>query len=275
MPVHTPASFTFLPRDLEGRRALVTGAGQGIGLAITFRLAQAGARVVALDKDKQRLVDAMSGEEWEGLDATPVEQDLGDSKEIDPNSIAEALAVAGDPIDLIVNNVGVCSGTGLFDTELDDFDWVMRTNLRNPWFLTRRLVQELLRARRPGSILFVSSLHEKVVSGRPQYSMSKAGVLMAVRELAAAVGPRGIRVNAISPGWISNGESVELSKARRMVPLIPLRRPGNPDDVAKLAIFLLSDACAGYLTGADIPVDGGLLLRSWIPEDEPSPLPQF
>lgn len=274
MPAHTSAFFTFLPRDLEGRRALVTGAGQGIGLAIAFRLAQAGTRVVALDKDKQRLVDAMSGEEWEGLDATLVEQDLGDSEEIDPNSIAEALAVAGDPIDLIVNNVGVCSGTGLFDTELDDFDWVMRTNLRNPWFLTRRLVRELLRARRPGSILFISSLHEEVVSRRPQYSMSKAGVSMAVRELAAAVGPRGIRVNAISPGWISNG-AVELSKARRMIPQIPLRRPGNPDDVAKVAIFLLSDACSGYLTGADIPVDGGMLLRSWIPEDEPSPLPHF
>jgi glucose 1-dehydrogenase len=274
MPAHTSGFFTFLPRDLEGRRALVTGAGQGIGLAIAFRLAQAGTRVVALDKDKQRLVDAMSGEEWEGLDATLVEQDLGDSEEIDPNSIAEALAVAGDPIDLIVNNVGVCSGTGLFDTELDDFDWVMRTNLRNPWFLTRRLVRELLRARRPGSILFISSLHEEVVSRRPQYSMSKAGVSMAVRELAAAVGPRGIRVNAISPGWISNG-AVELSKARRMIPQIPLRRPGNPDDVAKVAIFLLSDVCSGYLTGADIPVDGGMLLRSWIPEDEPSPLPHF
>jgi glucose 1-dehydrogenase len=274
MPAHTSGFFTFLPRDLEGRRALVTGAGQGIGLAIAFRLAQAGTRVVALDKDKQRLVDAMSGEEWEGLDATLVEQDLGDSEEIDPNSIAEALAVAGDSIDLIVNNVGVCSGTGLFDTELDDFDWVMRTNLRNPWFLTRRLVRELLRARRPGSILFISSLHEEVVSRRPQYSMSKAGVSMAVRELAAAVGPRGIRVNAISPGWISNG-AVELSKARRMIPQIPLRRPGNPDDVAKVAIFLLSDACSGYLTGADIPVDGGMLLRSWIPEDEPSPLPHF
>jgi glucose 1-dehydrogenase len=274
MPAHTSGFFTFLPRDLEGRRALVTGAGQGIGLAIAFRLAQAGTRVVALDKDKQRLVDAMSGEEWEGLDATLVEQDLGDSEEIDPNSIAEALAVAGDPIDLIVNNVGVCSGTGLFDTELDDFDWVMRTNLRNPWFLTRRLVRELLRARRPGSILFISSLHEEVVSRRPQYSMSKAGVSMAVRELAAAVGPRGIRVNAISPGWIGNG-AVELSKARRMIPQIPLRRPGNPDDVAKVAIFLLSDVCSGYLTGADIPVDGGMLLRSWIPEDEPSPLPHF
>lgn len=274
MPAHTSGFFTFLPRDLEGRRALVTGAGQGIGLAIAFRLAQAGTRVVALDKDKQRLVDAMSGEEWEGLDATLVEQDLGDSEEIDPNSIAEALAVAGDPIDLIVNNVGVCSGTGLFDTELDDFDWVMRTNLRNPWFLTRRLVRELLRARRPGSIVFISSLHEEVVSRRPQYSMSKAGVSMAVRELAAAVGPRGIRVNAISPGWIGNG-AVELSKARRMIPQIPLGRPGNPDDVAKLAIFLPSDACSGYLTGADIPVDGGMLLRSWIPEDEPSPLPHF
>jgi glucose 1-dehydrogenase len=275
MPVPSSAFFTSLPRDLEGRRALVTGAGQGIGLAIAFRLAQAGARVVALDKDKQRLADAMSGETWEGLDATLVEQDLGDSEEIDPNNIAEALAVAGDPIDLIVNNVGVCSGTGLFDTEVDDFDRVMRTNLRNPWFLTRRLVQELLRARRPGSILFISSLHEQVVSRRPQYSMSKAGVSMAVRELAAAVGPRRIRVNAISPGWISNGESVDLSKARRMIPQIPLRRPGNPDDVAKLAMFLLSDACSGYLTGADIPVDGGMLLRSWIPEDEPSPLPDF
>jgi 2-deoxy-D-gluconate 3-dehydrogenase len=273
MSIQRSGSSALLPYDLEGRRAVVTGAARGIGLAIALQLARAGARVIALDKDKESLVDAVSGREWDGLDVIPVEQDLGESKQVDPRNIAETLTASGAPIELIVNNVGVCSGTGLFDTGFDDFDRVLRTNLRNPWFLTMRLVEELIGVRRSGSVLFISSLHEEVVSRRPQYSISKAGLSMAVRELAAALGPHGIRVNAISPGWISSVEPPDLSKSRRLLPQIPLRRPGAPDDVAKLALFLLSDTCAGYLTGVNIPIDGGLLLRSWVPEsDADSPL---
>jgi NAD(P)-dependent dehydrogenase (short-subunit alcohol dehydrogenase family) len=261
------------PTDLRGRRAVITGAASGIGRAIALRLAQAGARILAIDIDKQRLLNEIERDEWAGTDITPVVADLGEDPDADPVRLADDLLGADGPIELIVNNVGICSGTMFLDTDPGRYRRVMRTNLDNPWFFTKRLVEALIEAERSGAILFVSSLHERFVSNRPQYSMSKAGVSMGTRELAAELGQYGIRVNAISPGWIMtrprSNRRGETGKAERLTPLIPLGRPGRPDDVAKLALFLLSDECSGYLTGVNIPVDGGLSLHSWVSRDEP------
>lgn len=273
MPRITAASAMALPSDLHGRWAVVTGAAAGIGRAIALRLAQAGARVLVVDNDKQRLENGLGRAEWNGLEVIPVAADLGD---VDPVAFAESLLGRGSPIELIVNNVGICTGTGFLETGQGQFDQVMRTNLGNPWFFTKRLVEELIHRKRRGSVLFISSLHERFISRRPQYSMSKAGVSMGARELAAALAQFGIRVNAISPGWIDTQSEKRThperrrAKARRMTALIPLSRPGHPDDVAKLAVFLLSDELAGYITGANIPVDGGLSLHSWVRGDEPT-----
>jgi NAD(P)-dependent dehydrogenase (short-subunit alcohol dehydrogenase family) len=264
-----PGASPLLPSDLSGRRAVVTGAARGIGHAIALRLAQAGARVLALDLDDDSLIKEINSthrDDWAGLDCTVVRADLGDDPGVDPVRIAASLLDGDehDPIQLIVNNVGICSGTNYFDTSPEDFDRIQRTNLRNPWFFTRRLVEPLVKHSLPGSVLFISSLHRLVPSRRPQYDISKAAVSQAARALAAELSPY-IRVNAISPGWIDTAPFEESEKAAMMVPQIPLRRAGAPDDVAKLALFLLSDHCAGYLTGVDIPVDGGLMLHTWVP----------
>ena len=118
--------------------------------------------------------------------------------------------------------------------------------------------------RRRGSVVFVSSLHDRFVSRTPHYSATKAAVSILTRELAVELAPHGIRVNAISPGSIwAEPTPISEEAARNAERLIPAGRLGHPDDVARMAVFLLSDAWAGYITGVNIPVDGGLGLHSW------------
>jgi NAD(P)-dependent dehydrogenase (short-subunit alcohol dehydrogenase family) len=248
-----------LPADLKGRRAVVTGAAHGIGLAIANRLITAEARVVAIDLDEDGLKRAFNG-------APGCSWLADDMSRPDIASLAEEVLEDG-PVELIVNNVGVSTEHGLLDLEERDFDQVLQTNLRGPLFFTKRLVEALLDRHRRGAILFISSLHDTFVARRPHYSASKAGVIMAMRELAHALGRHGIRVNAISPGWIQTATDpntpAQRAKYKWTQPGIPFGKPGEPDDVARIALVLLSDAWSGYVTGANIPVDGGLSLFTW------------
>lgn len=241
-----------VPTDLEGRLALVTGAARGIGLAIARRLCACGARVIATDRDFAALADAHRYGRAELLELDVAHQASG--------LVPSVLARFGIP-DLIVNNVGVSTPHGFLQLGEEDFDQVLRTNVRGPWFLTRGLVEALVQSGRRGNVVFVSSLHDHRVRGNPHYSASKAAVSMLVRELAHELGPHGIRVNAVSPGWIPQDDApLEKGYERQ----IPLGRHGTPDDVASVAAVLLSDELSGYVTGANIPVDGGLALHSWL-----------
>jgi NAD(P)-dependent dehydrogenase (short-subunit alcohol dehydrogenase family) len=256
------------PSDLRGRRAVVTGAARGIGYAIALRLARAGARVHALDIDHAsmvRRIEVTDRHEWRGLHCIPQQADFGQDPDAATDLAEQLLTGQDDPVELIVNNVGICTGTGYHDTTPEDFQRVYRTNVESPWFFTKRLVEALTKSGRSGSVVFISSLHQQVPSGRPQYDISKAGVAQGTRSLAAQLGTHRIRVNSISPGWIATESDPRRAeaKAAKILPLIPLGRPGAADDVAKVALFLLSDQWSGYLTGLDIPVDGGLLLRGW------------
>src|SRR6266545_2187182 len=204
-----------LPADIKGRRAVVTGAGRGIGLAIAHRLITAEARVVAVDNDKESLERAFNG-------APGCHWVADDIARPDVTDLAEEILEDG-PVELIVNNLGISTEHGFLDLQEPEFDLVLRTNLRGPLFFTRRLAREL--------------------------------------------GSHGIRVNAISPGWIRTAPDLNTPEQRAKYeltqPRIPLRRPGDPEDVAKVALVLLSDAWSGYVTGANVPVDGGLSLFSW------------
>ncbi len=248
-----------LPADLKGRRAVVTGAAGGIGLAIAHRLIMAEARVVAVDTNEEALKRAFNG-------APRCRWVADDLARRDVAALAEELLEDG-PVELIVNNVGISTEHGFLDLEELAFDQVLQTNLRGPLFFTRRLVRELIERRLRGTILFISSLHDTFVAQRPHYSASKAGVAMLARELAYELGWHGIRVNAISPGWIRTAPDLNTPAQRAKYewtqPRIPLGEPGEPDDIARLALVLLSDAWSGYITGANIPIDGGLSLFSW------------
>lgn len=242
--------------DLSGRHAIVTGAAHGIGLAIARRLCTAGARVIALDKNQEALAAAFDVGE-----AALVVADIGGE---DPVALGDRLIAEHGPIPLIVNNVGITTARGFLDLDPDEFDSVFATNLRGPWFLTRQLVRALVNSGEPGAIVFLTSVHDTQVRLNPHYSASKAAVTMLVRELALELATHGIRTNAIAPGWIRTEEHIEPERAEALISRIPAGRPGHADDVAQIAVALLSDRLAGYVTGARIPIDGGLSLHTWL-----------
>jgi NAD(P)-dependent dehydrogenase (short-subunit alcohol dehydrogenase family) len=256
--------------DLRGRRAVVTGAARGIGEAIAKWLIMAGAEVTVVDRDGELLKDVYRTESCQVTE--------GDLNGADVVELADELARNG-PVELLVNNVGVTTPHRFGEIGPAELDLVLGTNLRGPWLFTDRLVKALIddqagtpdRApRRHGSILFISSLHDRFVARDAHYSVSKAGVAMLVQAMAKELGRHRIRVNAISPGWIRTAEDTttpeQVAKYRRLRPRIPAGQAGVPADVARVALFLLSDAWSGYVTGQNIAVDGGLSLHNWLDE---------
>jgi NAD(P)-dependent dehydrogenase (short-subunit alcohol dehydrogenase family) len=255
--------------DLRGRRAVVTGAARGIGEAIAKWLIMAGADVTVIDKDS-RVKNVFRTESCQVMEADLYAEDGAD--------LADELTGSG-PVELVVNNVGITTPHRLLQIDAAELDLVLGTNLRGPWLFTSRLVKALIedqarapdRAPRPrGSILFISSLHDRFVAREAHYSVSKAGVTMLVKAMAKELGRHRIRVNAISPGWIRTAEDTstpeQVAKYARLRPRIPAGQAGVPADVARVALFLLSDAWAGYVTGQNIVVDGGLSLHNWLDE---------
>jgi 3-oxoacyl-[acyl-carrier protein] reductase len=242
--------------SVDGRRAVVTGAAHGIGEAIARRLLAAGARVVAVDRDGERLAAA-----YPDRAAVPIVATIGVD---DPVALADRVLADG-PVDLIVNNAPGGSDRTFLGERPDLFAQAVAMNVHGPFFFTKRLVEALIAARRPGSVLFISSLHDTFVRLYPAYSVGKAGVAMMTKELAYELAPHRIRVNAISPGWIETAKPGEAPiPQRRGADLIPAGRFGEPDDVARLALVLLDDSISDYVTGVNLPVDGGLSLHNWL-----------
>ena len=256
--------------DLRDRPAVVTGAARGIGEAIAKWLIMAGAEVTVIDKDAEPLKDAFRTEDCQVIEADLHKEDVV--------GLADELTRNG-PVELLVNNVGITTPHELLEVGAAELDLVLGTNLRGPWLFTDRLVKALIEEqtvtpdrsqRRRGSILFISSLHDRYVAREAHYSVSKAGVAMLVQAMAKELGRHRIRVNAISPGWIRTAEDVntpeQVAKEARLRPRIPAGQAGVPADVARVALFLLSDAWSGYVTGQNIAVDGGLSLHNFLDE---------
>jgi glucose 1-dehydrogenase len=263
-----PVPGLLLPEDLRDRRAVVTGGARGIGEAIAKWLVAAGAKVTVVDRDRAALERAFAEESCHLVTA-----DLA----AEPATLARQLTEDG-PVELIVNNVGINSGRSFLDLQESDFDAVMNTNLRGPLFFTQGLVKAFVEADPPprsGSILFISSLHERFFGDDVHYSLSKKGVATAAQVLAKQLAPFQIRVNAISPGWIRTAQDLstpeQKAKSDFLGRRVALGKPGFPDDVARVAIFLLSDAWSGYVTAQNIDVDGGLSLYSFRDKDGPRP----
>ncbi|MFF7353996.1 MULTISPECIES: SDR family NAD(P)-dependent oxidoreductase [Streptomyces] len=237
---------------------MVTGAGHGIGLAIARSFLREGASVCAVDVSEENLTRQLGGTQGAEL----VCADLGG----DPRRLAARL-VAGNAIDVLVNNVGVRSGKSFLEIEPEDLRRTYATNIEGPWFLTRQWVRRWLDTGRRGSVVFVLSLHSDAIRMNPDYSTSKAALAMLVKELAVELGPHGVRVNAVAPGAIdtwSDGSERSRAHVERSSRAVPLGRLGAADDVAPWVLALSDERVAAYTTGSVITVDGGLGLHNWL-----------
>ena len=248
---------------LNGDTALVTGAASGIGRGIARAIAAEGARLVVSD---------LPGEAGEALareiGAVFVAADLSDRAGA-ARLFEGALAELGS-VSVLVHSA--CpkrreEQTVLAATE-SQWDEMIDVGLRSGFVLGQAAAAHMIGRRIHGRMLFITSLHAYTPRNLPHYSASKAGQTMLVREFARALGRHGIRVNAIAPGAVLGGgfQGDEASLAAA----IPLGRTGRPDDVAGMALALLSDRFSRYVTGATVDVDGGLALYNWIPPASPA-----
>jgi len=250
--------------SLQGKTALVTGASRGIGRATASALAEAGARVLVhygrSAQDAESLVSAIRAK---GGHAEAIQADLG-PRDGAMRLASEVRSAVGERLDVFVSNAGISQSATIQDHTVEDFDNLFATNVRSPFFL----VQQLLPVLGEGSnIIVISSLGAHAVVGKPgledpsilAYASTKGALETLVKNWAAILGPRGIRVNAVAPGVIDTDMSnFSKTDAGREVLLgmQALKRIGKPEDVADVVAFLASDA-ARWITGASVPVDGG------------------
>jgi len=242
---------------LEDRVALVTGAGRGIGRAIALRLAEEGAKVAVIDLADGGAVAAREIEEASGRSTAFFKGDI--SNEADTKAAVAAVEEALGPVDILVNNAGITrDGLALTMSE-EDWDAVLAVNLKGAFLMSKAVLRGMIKRRR-GSIVSISSVvGRRGNAGQINYSSAKAGLIGLTKSLAREVASRNVRVNAVAPGYIETEMTGALDETARnaIIQQIPLGRIGTPEGVADAVAFLAGDS-ASFITGAVIPVDGGL-----------------
>ncbi|GAA5082588.1 glucose 1-dehydrogenase/3-oxoacyl-[acyl-carrier protein] reductase [Thermocatellispora tengchongensis] len=251
----------------EGRTALVTGAGSGIGRGIARRLAAEGARVACVDVKHDRAAETVSLIAADGGRALALGADVRDRAEV--SAALEATADAFGGLDYLVNNAGLVTMSSLEELTDEEWDLVVDVNLKGVYIVTQLALPYLKKAT-GGAVLNLSTVEAEVVVSsqgfcQVHYNASKGGVKMLTKALAVELSRYGIRVNCVAPGPVATGfipggditspEAMEFMGRRLLVD-----RVGRPEDIAAAASFLLSDD-ASFITGVQLPVDGGWLTR--------------
>jgi glucose 1-dehydrogenase len=257
-------------RPLAGQKALVTGANSGIGQAVAVALGAAGADVGVNYVTRPEAAEAVVAQiRQSGADALALEADV--SQEDQVVAMFRALAARFGRIDILVANAGVQRDAPLIDMTLADWNAVIGINLTGQFLCCREAVRAMARQGAPaglskaaGKIICMSSVHERIPwAGHVNYAASKGGIMMMMQSIAQEVAPLRIRVNSIAPGAIRtpiNTAAWATPEAYRgLTTLIPYGRIGEPEDVARVAVWLASDE-ADYISGATIFVDGGMTL---------------
>jgi NAD(P)-dependent dehydrogenase (short-subunit alcohol dehydrogenase family) len=247
--------------SLKGRRALVTGANSGIGAGIAKALAAAGARVaVNFVVDPDAAAAVVAGIRQAGGEAVSLQADVADAAQV--GAMFATLDRTWGGLDVLVNNAGI-DGPRAMAWEADPRDWerVLRVDLLGAFHCAREALKRMV-AQRSGVVLNLTSVHEKVPwSGYSAYTAAKAGLAMTTKTMAQEAAPFGVRVVALAPGAIRTpiNRSVWSDPANLadLLTKVPLDRIGEPEEVARVAVFLVSDA-ASYLTGSTVYVDGGM-----------------
>jgi glucose 1-dehydrogenase len=246
---------------LAGKVALVTGSSQGIGQAIAIRLAEEGADIVVnhyMQPEKAAAVKATI--ESLGRRAVAIETNVGVPGE-DSRLVSEGVAALGQ-IDILINNAGVEKNAPFWEVTEHDYDFVLNTNLKGPFFATQAFVKHLQGRKAPGKIINISSVHEDLPFPHfTAYCASKGGLKMMMRNLSIELAPFGITINNIAPGAIETPINTALlhdpAKLSALLSNIPLNRLGKPADVSSAVAFLASSE-ADYITGTTLVIDGGL-----------------
>jgi len=243
--------------DLTGKTALVTGASRGIGRATAVALAKAGAQVLVHYGNSPKEAEEVVAEIRKlGRRADAVQADMASPE--GPHALAKQVrAIIGGRLDILVANAGIAKMATLEETTLEDFDRLFAVNVRAPFFLVQQLLPIL---GKDSSVIFISSVVARsVVASLAAYSSTKGAIDTLVKHFAAALGPRGIRVNAVAPGVVNTDMSTfAKSDAGRdyTLGLQALKRIADPGDIAPVAVFLASDA-SRWITGDTLHVDGG------------------
>lgn len=244
---------------LEGKTALVTGASKGIGRAIALRMADEGANVAFTYLSSVEKGEALVSElEAKGVQAKGFRSDASDYTAAEEliNGVVETFG----SLDILVNNAGITQDNLLMRMNEEMWDRVINVNLKS-CFNTVKAATRTLMKQRGGSIINLTSVVGiKGNAGQANYAASKAGIIGFTKSVALELGSRGVRSNAIAPGFIETEMTDQLDEAtvQSWRDAIPLKRGGQPDDVANLAVFLGSDQSA-YISGQVIQVDGGML----------------
>lgn len=247
---------------LQGKTALVTGSGQGIGQAIAIRLAEEGANIIINYRSEiAEAEETKTKVEAAGSKGYIVKADLAKVDEIQ-KMFAEAIQQFGQ-LDILVNNAALQKRGDFWDVTEEDYDSVMDVNLKGVFFATQAIVQHLRETKRSGKIINISSVHEELAFPHfTTYCTSKGGMMMMMRNLAVELGELGITINNVAPGAIETPINQDLLKnpdqLNAVLKNIPLGRIGQSQDVAALVAFLAS-ADADYITGSTYFIDGGLL----------------
>lgn len=246
-------------KALEGKKALVTGAGRGIGKAIALKLADEGAHVVCVSRTQENS-DAVAAEiKAAGGSSQAIALDVSDSASVD--SVTGALVKELGGIDILVNNAGVTRDGLLMRMSEEDWDVTLNTNLKGAFLMTKALTRMFLK-QKSGCIINIASVIGLIGNaGQANYAASKAGLIGFTKSTAKEMASRGVRVNAIAPGFIQTDMTDVLKEETRdaILEQIPLGQFGAAQDIAEAAFFLCSPS-ARYITGQTLVVDGGMVM---------------
>jgi 3-oxoacyl-[acyl-carrier protein] reductase len=242
---------------LKGKKAIVTGGSRGIGLEIVLEFLREGASVYFIDLFPSESLDRMEAAKAGEAEVVFKQADVSDEEQV--SAVVNEIIEQSGGIDILVNNAGITRDGLIFRMYAEDWNQVITINLTSAFYISKIIARHMAK-RRTGSIVNMAS----VVgvggnAGQANYAASKAGLIGLTRSVAKEIGGRGVRVNAVAPGYIDTEMTQKLPEAAKEAFLtqIPMKRPGTPQEVASVVTFLASDQSA-YVSGHVLRVDGGM-----------------
>ncbi len=246
---------------MEGRVALVTGGGRGIGRAIAVRLAESGAKVAVSYRANDEAAEETARLVREaGAECKLFKSDVASSDDV--AALIKGVSEAFGPVEILVNNAGTTRDNIMMRMKDAQFDEVIATNLKGTYLCTRAVLRGMVRARW-GRIISVSSVVGLIGNaGQANYAASKAGIIGFTKSIAREVGNRGITANTVAPGYIKTELTAGLPEeiTERVLGQVPIGRLGEPEEVAEVVAFLAGEGAA-YVTGQTLAVDGGMVMQ--------------